>query len=53
LLKKLTINNYSERVFFAYCTKGLDRDFFKRKEIIRPSHQEKGAEKRECREQKF
>jgi hypothetical protein len=53
IVKKPTINNYSESVFFSYCTKVLDRDFFKRKKIIKPSHQEKGAEKREYREKNF
>jgi len=53
IVKKPAINNYSESVFFSYCTKVLDRDFFKRKELIRSPHQEKDAEKREYREKNF
>ena len=53
IITKATNNHYSERVFFAYCTKVLDRDFFKRKELIRSPRREKDAEKREYCEQKF
>jgi|GEM_PF-961085 hypothetical protein len=53
IITKATNNHYSERVFFAYCTKVLDREFFKRKELIRSPRREKDAEKREYCEQKF
>ena len=53
IITKATNNHYSERVFFAYCTKVLDREFFKRKELIRSPHQEKDAKKREYCEKNF